>query len=226
MTEKTDPKTERLYWLGRYIERTYTTIRAVKILAEDYVQGEEAEYVEYCRRLGIPNVYKNTEDFMLRYLFDESSSCSVISCLHRACRNARLLGDVIPDETLAYIRMARQAMETAANSPAAEIELQWVLDDIMAFRGSCCENVENRIDRNVINTGTSIERLTLYLRLGHEAELRRKELGKLLNRLYKSQLTVNQAVRNRLIDHVLDKEQPTISVSEQLQCVETLLAEL
>ncbi len=117
-------------------------------------------------------------------------------------------------------------METAANSPAAEIELQWVLDDIMAFRGSCCENVEDRIDRNVINTGTSIERLTLYLRLGHEAELRRKELGKLLNRLYKSQLTVNQAVRNRLIDHVLDKEQPTISVSEQLQCVETLLAEL
>lgn len=226
MAAITDPKNERLYWLGRYIERTYTTIRAVKILAEDYVQGEEAEYAEYCRRLGIPQVYKNTEDFMLRYLFDENDPHSVLSTLHHACRNARLLADVIPDETLAYIRMARQAMETASESQAAEVELQWVLDDIMAFRGSCCENVENRIDRNIINTGTSIERLTLYLRLGHEAELRRKELGKLLNRLYKSQLAFNQNVRNRLIDHVLDKEQPTISVSEQLQCVENLLENL
>ena len=147
----------------------------------------------------------------------------MISTLHRACLNARALQDVIPDETLVYIRMARTAMDAAAHSAAAEVELQWVLDDIMAFRGSCCEYVEDKVDRNVINTGTSVERLTLYLRLGYSPELRRKELSKLLNRAYKSQLTLNQCVRNRLIEHVLNKETPTMPVSEQLQCVENLV---
>ena len=226
MAAKVDPKMERLYWLGRYIERTYTSIRAVKLLAEDYVQGDEAEYSEYCRRLGIPNVYKDTDEFMTKYLFDETDPHSVMSTLHHACRNARLLADVIPDETLAYIRMARTAMEAAATSQEAEIELQWVLDDIMAFRGSCSEYVEERTYRNIIKTGTSIERLTLFLRLGHEHELRRKELKKLLSRLYKSQLAVNPVMRNRLIDNVLEKETPTIPVSEQLQCVENLLVYL
>ena len=217
------PKIKRLYWMGRYIERTYTSIRAVRLLADDYVHGEEAEYAEYCRRLGIPNSYKDTADFILRYLFDEADPHSVISTLHRACLNARALQDVIPDETLVYIRMARTAMDAAAHSAAAEVELQWVLDDIMAFRGSCCEYVEDRVGRNVINTGTSVERLTLYLRLGYPPELSRKELSKLLNRAYKSQLTLNQCVRNRLIEHVLNKETPTMPVSEQLQCVENLV---
>ena len=114
-------------------------------------------------------------------------------------------------------------VNAAAHSAAAEVELQWVLDDIMAFRGSCCEYVEDKVGRNVINTGTSVERLTLYLRLGYPPELRRKELSKLLNRAYKSQLTLNQCVRNRLIEHVLNKETPTMPVSEQLQCVENLV---
>ena len=117
------PKIKRLYWMGRYIERTYTSIRAVRLLADDYVHGEEAEYAEYCRRLGIPNSYKDTADFILRYLFDEADPHSVISTLHRACLNARALQDVIPDETLVYIRMARTAMDAAAHSAAAEVEL-------------------------------------------------------------------------------------------------------
>lgn len=106
------------------------------------------------------------------------------------------------------------------------VELQWVLDDIMAFRGSYCENIADSVLRNVINTGTSIERLSLYLRLGQDAAVRRRELSKLLNRLYKSHLYVNQGYRNYLIDHVLNREEPTGSVADQLQCVEHLLAEL
>ena len=166
---------------------------------------------------------EHLDSTLLRYLCDEADPHSVISTLHRACLNARALQDVIPDETLVYIRMARTAMDAAAHSAAAEVELQWVLDDIMAFRGSCCEYVEDKVGRNVINTGTSVERLTLYLRLGYSPELRRKELSKLLNRAYKSQLTLNQCVRNRLIEHVLNKETPTMPVSEQLQCVENLV---
>lgn len=119
MAETADERNRRLYWMGRYIERTYTTIRAVKILAEDSSQESAPNYPEYCRRLGIPNVYSDTEDFLSHYLFDRKNPHSVTSSLNRAFLNMQKLGEIIPDETAAYIRMACQAMEAASGSAAA-----------------------------------------------------------------------------------------------------------
>lgn len=215
-------KTGRLYWLGRYMERTYTTIRAIKPIAEAYVDGKEGDFAEYCRRLGIPNVYKDTKEFLPGYLFDDSNPNSVVSSLHYAYDNAIVLRETISSETLSYIHMAMYAMKLAAQSEAAEVELQWVLDDIMAFRGSCCEQIEDDVSRNIINTGTSVERVDLYLRLGYDNHIRKVEFGKLLNRLYKSQLEPNRESLNTLVGLVLDKDAPEISVADQIKCVESL----
>jgi hypothetical protein len=57
--------------------------------------------------------------------------------------------------------MAVTAMELAAKSSGPAVELQWVLDDIMAFRGSCEENIEEEINRNIIGGSDGCHR-TVY----------------------------------------------------------------
>ena len=84
--------------------------------------------------------------------------------------------------------MAQSAMDLAARSEAPAVELQWVLDDIMAFRGSFDDTVEAENVRNITKTGGLVERLSLMLRLGLQPQFVDRELRKLLNRLYKTGL--------------------------------------
>lgn len=105
--------------------------------------------------------------------------------------NGMVLREIISTPTLAYLQMAHNAMEMAAESDGPGIQLQWVLDDIMAFRGSMDDSVENEKARNVVKTGGLVERLSLMLRLEWHLDNLERELHKLLNRLYKTNLTTN-----------------------------------
>lgn len=98
----------------------------------------------------------------------------------------------LSSDTLAYVQMAVTAMELAAESSGPAVELQWVLDDIMAFRGSCEENIEEEINRNIIKSGASLERVDIFLRLGYPQEQCLKEVRHLASRLKKAQLAVNE----------------------------------
>ena len=103
--------------------------------------------------------------------------------------NGIVLRETITSRTLAYLQMAHGAMEMAARSDSPMVELQWVLDDIMAFRGSFDDTVEEEAARNIAKTGGMVERISLMLRLERQPERVDHELRKLLNRLYKTDLT-------------------------------------
>ena len=62
----------------------------------------------------------------------------------------------------------------------------------MAFRGSCEENIEEEINRNIIKSGASLERVDIFLRLGYPQEQCLKEVRHLASRLKKAQLAVNE----------------------------------
>ena len=102
--------------------------------------------------------------------------------------NGMVLRETIGSSTLAYLQMAQGTMEMAARSDSPAVELQWVLDDIMAFRGSFDDAVDEESTRNITKTGGMIERISLMLRLDRHPERLEKELRKLLNRLYKTEL--------------------------------------
>lgn len=186
-------KANRLFWLGRYLERVYTSLKATRPLFDKEIDGEEADFKDYCRRTGIACNYKNTSDFIRRYYFDLHNPDSVIVSLRCAYDNAIVLRETLSSETLAYVQMAATAIQLAAESTAPAVELQWVLDDIMAFRGSCEENIETETSRNIIKSGASLERFDLYLRLGYPRELCLRELNHLASRLKKAQLEAEAA---------------------------------
>ena len=62
--------TDRLYWLGRYSERVYTTIRLFADSFDEMIDLCENSYDDFCRKLDIPNIYTSRENFIERYCFD------------------------------------------------------------------------------------------------------------------------------------------------------------
>ena len=82
----------------------------------------------------------------------------------------------------------------------------------MAFRGSFDDSVEVDTARNITKTGGMVERISLMLRIGRQPDRLDRELQKLINRLYKTDLTpekealdviTSKAVGSQEIDHVL-----------------------
>jgi len=216
----------RLYWLGRYTERVYTGLKRVKEIYDASVDGREADFAAYCRRLGIPCSYENTGDFCKRYFFDTSNPNSLAASLVYAYDNAIVLRETLTTDTLSYILMSLSAMEKAAGSENPGVELQWVLDDIMAFRGSCEENIDDEDVRAMLKLGASIERVDLYLRLGAGDELLRREFGRLFNRLYKTRLAPDKARLDLLVDSLLDSSKPSATTYELIDALEGLFANL
>ena len=182
-------KQNRLFWLGRYAERVYTTTQYMMKQYDRLIDGETVDYETFCQKMGIPCAYDSGDDFCRRYLFDSTSPYSVQSGVEAMLGNGMVLRETITSPTLAYLQMAHSAMELAARSEAPCVELQWVLDDIMAFRGSFDDSVEVETARNITKTGRMVERISLMLRLDWQPERLDRELQKLINRLYKTDLT-------------------------------------
>ena len=97
-------------------------------------------------------------------------------------------------------------MGLASRSDGPGIQLQWVLDDIMAFRGSMDDSIENEKARNIVKAGAIAERLSLMLRLSWHTASVPRELRKLLNRLYKTDLPTDPSALEVITKEVIDKE--------------------
>lgn len=189
MDSVTLSKQNRLFWLGRYSERVHTAIQYMLDMFDHLIDDQPINYQSFCARMGIPCVYESGEDFVRRYLFDLESPYSVRSNVEAMLGNGMMLRETITSPTLAYLQMAQSAMELAARSEAPAVELQWVQDDIMAFRGSFDDSVDTESARNITKTGGLVERISLMLRLDWQLQRLDGELRKLLNRLYKTDLT-------------------------------------
>ena len=213
-------KQNRLFWLGRYAERVYTTTQYMMKQYDRLIDGESVDYASFCETMGIPCFYESGNDFCRRYLFDGLSTYSVRSSVEAMLGNGMVLRETITSPTLAYLQMARNAMVLAENSESPVVELQWVMDDIMAFRGSFDDSVETEEARNITKAGGMVEHISLMLRLGWQTERLDRELQKLLNRLYKTSLPVNQTALDTIMCKAVYRE--AVDRPELLRSVEGL----
>ncbi|MGN0425410.1 MAG: alpha-E domain-containing protein [Acetatifactor sp.] len=174
---------DRLYWLGRYTERVYTTVRLFSKSFDSMIDGLAESYEEFCKDIDIPNIYQGKEDFLKRYPFDAENPDSILSNLNRAYDNAIVLRESIGSETLAFIQLAIYEMTKAAVSKAPMIELQKVTDDLLAFYGIVDDQIDSENIRNIIKAGKRIERIDLYARLGADKSQLRREVNRMLPRV-------------------------------------------
>ena len=54
---------DRLYWLGRYSERVYTTLRLYSRSYDTMIDEITDSYQEFSKMIDIPNVYSSKDDF-------------------------------------------------------------------------------------------------------------------------------------------------------------------
>jgi len=198
--------TDNLFWLGRYIERVFTTLKVFSEYYDRMIDKDENAYVCFCEKLGIENTYSYKQEFVTGYLFDENNPNSVISNLLCAYDNAVVMRNEISSETLSYVQMAVNALERGRDSSAPMLKLQEVFDCIFAFWGSADDYVESETTRNILKFGRSVERLDLYTRFSYPPELIKKEFSILVNRLYKVGIECNIDAINKLMSIILEKD--------------------
>ena len=192
-TEITLSKRNRLFWLGRYVERTYTATAKMMEFYDMLIDSEaEPDYKGYCAAMGIPDIYSNVNDFMERFLYDETAACSVITYMNCVIGNGMVLRETLTTKTLSYLQMAEYALRASQTSEGPCVELQRVLDNIMAFMG-CFDNFTPAEEaRNITKNGGMVERISTMLRMGESENAINNELRKLLNRIYKSDMKTNR----------------------------------
>lgn len=191
-------RADRLLWLGRYTERVYTTLRLYSNSFDELIDGIGEQYADFCRELDIPDVYGSKEAFEELYPFDETNPDSIMSNLNRAYDNAIELRDEIGSEVLSYIQLAIYAMNKAKISKAPLIEMQYVIDNILAFWGIADDSIDSEAARNMIKTGKRIERIDLYARLKLSQEELIREVARLIPRVERSGLAYDRDNLNLL----------------------------
>lgn len=189
---------DRLYWLGRYTERVYTTIRLYATSYDIMIDINKGSYDEFCKNLDIPNIYKSPEDFKATYAFSQDDPNSIYSNLMRAYDNAIELRDMIGSECLSYIQLAIYDMNKAKISEAPLVELQRVMDNILAFWGLADDIIESELCRNTIKIGKRIERIDLYGRLHLSKEMLVREVHRLAGRIDRGALHYRKSVLDAL----------------------------
>lgn len=210
----------RLYWLGRYTERVYTTVR-MYIKSFDTMIDELADiYDEFCEMIDIPNIYTSSEDFMKRYPFDSENPDSIISNLNRAYDNAIVLRESITSEALAFIQLAIYDMNRAKESQAPLIELQQLMDRILAFWGIVDDQIDSKQILNIIKVGKRIERIDLYARLGVSKEELKREVHRMVPRVMKSGIAYDEG-RLELIYQLV--EAPELDYERIVSVVEKII---
>lgn len=210
----------RLYWLGRYTERVYTTLRIYSKKFDTMIDEVADSYEEFCNSLDIPNIYTSKEDFTRRYPFDVQNPDSIISNLNRAYDNAIVLRESIGSEALSYIQLAIYDMNRAADSSAPLIEMQRIIDNILAFWGIADDQIDSEQVRNIIKAGKRIERIDLYARLGAAQSELVREVHRMLPRVQRSGLSYEEEKLGLVKELV---ESPDLDYYRIVSIVETIL---
>ena len=220
MSNITTEKANELFWLGRYVERVYSTAMEFFKGYDRMIDEREVSYPEYCRRVSIPNVYADKEDFLRSYPFDESNPDSIISNLIRAYDNAVVLRDDIGSDTLSYIQLAIYDMRKASLGVAPLIGLQTVVDDLFAFWGCLDDRVVDYSERSIVKAARRIERIDLYLRFGMPADTISFELRRLENRIVRTGLEYDQEAIPKLRE-MLSRD--PVPYGEAIELIESMV---
>lgn len=184
--------TDRLYWLGRYTERVYSTIGGYSKNYDSMIDVDFDSYEKFCSDIDIPNIYKDKDDFINRYCYDAEDPNSIYSNLMRAYDNAVVLREEIGSEPLSYIQLAVYAMNKAKISDSPIIELQKVVDNILAFWGIADDLIESENIRNIIKVGKRVERIDIYARVGAKKRDLIREVKRLRGRIKDTILEYDQ----------------------------------
>lgn len=209
-------KIDHLLWLGRYVERSYTTLRFITVTYDKAIDSTDGNWKGQLEELGFASETENVLEFFRDCLFNEANLCSLAHSMGAAYDNAVMLRDVLGTESLSYVQMATDAIKAAESSESPLLDLQLVQDNIMAFKGCIDDYVADDASRNIIKCGISVERIDLYARLSYRLDCLKQETHRLASRIDRTGAPYDKQAFKDLIDIVFAPNFPESATYETL----------
>jgi uncharacterized alpha-E superfamily protein len=156
-----------LFWLGRYIERVYTTLVIFFDYYDTMLDKDKNSYRKFLEKLGVPDRFGSYEKFIQEFLYGEESF-SISSAFLSAHDNALVIRNMIGSESLAYIDLASGVFKSSCNAKNFRLSVMPAIDYVLAFWGCIDDKLSNAEARNIIKCGKLVERLDLYFRFSCE----------------------------------------------------------
>ena len=175
---------DRLYWLGRYTERFFITLRSLDRLYDKMIDDKYG-YREYLGNFGLNDSYTDSLDFIRSFLYDENNPNSAAYCLERAYDNGIVLREEISSKTLSFLQMAKDTLTKSQDKPNVRLSLLPLKDILYSFWGSINEHIYDDEIRNIIYIGKTLERLDLYMRMRFPFATVEKEFIRLCKNLHR-----------------------------------------
>ena len=175
---------DRLYWLGRYTERFFITLRSLDRLYDKMIDDKYG-YREYLVNFGLNDCYTDSLDFIRSFLYDENNPNSAAYCLERAYDNGIVLREEISSKTLSFLQMAKDTLTKSQDKPNVRLSLLPLKDILYSFWGSINEHIYDDEIRNIIYIGKTLERLDLYMRMRFPFATVEKEFIRLCKNLHR-----------------------------------------
>ncbi len=169
---------ERLYWLGRYVERAENTARligvnaqllldmptSVSVLWQSLIEilGCQSGFAEHHQAASERNVIKYT-------VADEKSPASLVSALRMARENARTVREVLPSEAWELVNQlywsAHERSEQALSRKYCQDFLDSIVLQCQQFSGMLMNTMSHREPYHFVSLGWSIERADMTSRI-------------------------------------------------------------
>lgn len=198
-------KMDHLFWLGRYIERVNTSLKAYFNVFDTMIDKDTDYYKEVCKEIGIPDIYGSKEEFIARYPYDPTDPNSVMSNLNRAYDNAIVMRDYIGTETMSYVQLAMFDIEKAKKSNESYQNMYLAIDHIFAFWGCVDDRIDDRMVKSILRIGKRYERIDLYLCFKKPLCDILPELDRLEKRLAETHMKHNEATMYTFKNMLNDK---------------------
>lgn len=174
-------KVDQLFWLGRYSERVYTTLKAFFAARDDSDDELEANLKEFCAELDIaPKGDETVDELIERILYDKNDPSSVCSSMRGAFSNALVLRPEIGTGVSSHIELAFTSLKSD-KKPESRLEAHRAAgDNLLAFWGAVEDSVESSEAKALIFFGKYYERVELWSRFGIDEKLLDRPVRKLI----------------------------------------------
>lgn len=177
----TRAKADQLFWLGRYGERVYTTLKRFDKTYDSNVDLDAKDFSELCHELDMPfDPEEPVEALVGEILYNRDNPSSVCSSMEAAFGNAILLRPELGTETSSYVELALIALRDSGNPAARLSRHRTVRDDLLAFWGSVEDGMGSTEAKALLFFGKYVERIDLWSRFGADEALLDRPVRKLI----------------------------------------------
>lgn len=216
---------DHLYWLGRYTERVFTTLKALQELYDKMIDKNHG-YEEYLACFGLNAVFSDNREFIRSFLYDSSNPNSIAFSLERAYDNGIVLREEISTEALSFLQLAKDTLLKSEKSTNTRLSLLPLEDLLFAFWGCIADYIYDDEIKNIIYCGKSVERLDLYLRMKYpysEVEREFSRLCKNLNNVPRNTpYRYNTRYLSNLVEIIGTKDEYAHNIQKAISSLERL----